>query len=72
LVNFIHCIIHIEALASRDLEPKLHYLLHEEVRVVNFVEAPPLKSFICSFLWGNTGRPRVASLAFGGEVVIKG
>jgi hypothetical protein len=26
-LNFIHCIIHREALASRDLEPKLHSVL---------------------------------------------
>jgi hypothetical protein len=33
----------------------------------------PIKlSLICSFVWGNAGRPRAASLAFGGEVVTKG
>jgi hypothetical protein len=39
-VNFIHSIIHREALASHDLEPKLHSVLQEAVKVVNFVKAP--------------------------------
>jgi hypothetical protein len=43
-VNFIHCIIHREVLASCDLEPKLHSVLKEAVKVVNFVKARPLNS----------------------------
>jgi hypothetical protein len=34
-VNFIHFIIHRKALASRDLEPKLHSVLQEAMKVVN-------------------------------------
>jgi hypothetical protein len=35
-VNFIRCIIHREALASRDLEHKLKSVLQEAAKVVNF------------------------------------
>lgn len=43
------------------------------VKVVNFVEFHPLKSHLFPLLCGgNVGRPQVASLAFGGEVVMKG
>jgi hypothetical protein len=40
--NFIYCIVRREALASRDFEPKLHSVLQEAVKVVNFVKARPL------------------------------
>jgi hypothetical protein len=43
-VNFIHCIIHREGLASRDLQPQLHTVLEETVKVVNSVKARPLNS----------------------------
>jgi hypothetical protein len=49
-VNFMHCIIHREALASRDLEPKLHSVLQEAVKVVNFVKARPLNSRLFAIL----------------------
>jgi hypothetical protein len=45
-VNFIYCIIHKEALASRDLEPKLHSVLQGAVKVVNFVKVHPLNSLL--------------------------
>jgi hypothetical protein len=45
-VDFIHCIIYREALASRDLEPKLHYVLQEAVKVVIFVKARQLNSLL--------------------------
>jgi hypothetical protein len=36
-------------------------------------KSSPIKiSLISSSVWGNAGRPQVASLKFGGEVVIKG
>jgi hypothetical protein len=38
-VNFIHCIIHSEALALRDREPKLHSVPQEKVKFVNIVKA---------------------------------
>jgi hypothetical protein len=41
--NFIHCIIHREALASRDLHQQKHTLLQEAVKVVKFVKPRPLK-----------------------------
>jgi hypothetical protein len=43
-VNFIHCIIHREALASYALQPQLHNVLQEAIKVVNFVKARPLIS----------------------------
>jgi hypothetical protein len=49
-VNFIHCIIHREGLASRDLEPKLHSVLREAVKVVNFVKSRPLNSRLLAIL----------------------
>jgi hypothetical protein len=49
-VNFIHCIIHREALASRDLKPKLHSALQEAVKVVNFVKARLLNSRLFAIL----------------------
>jgi hypothetical protein len=50
-VNFIHCIINRETLASRDLEPKLHSVLQEAVQVVNFVKARPLNSRLFAVLY---------------------
>jgi hypothetical protein len=33
----------------------------------------PIKFLLtCIFVWGNAGRPQIASLAFGGEVLVKG
>jgi hypothetical protein len=49
-VNFIHYIIHTEALVSRNLEPKLHFVLQEAVKVVNFVKARPLQSSLFAVL----------------------
>jgi hypothetical protein len=49
-VNYIHFIIHTEALASRDLEPKLHSVLEDAVIVVNFAKARQLKSRLFAFL----------------------
>jgi hypothetical protein len=49
-VNFINCIIYREALESRDLEPKLHSVLQEAVKVVNFVKARPLNSRLFAVL----------------------
>jgi hypothetical protein len=49
-VNFIHCIIHREALASRGFQPKLHSVLQEAMRVVNFVKARPLNFRIFAVL----------------------
>jgi hypothetical protein len=48
-VNFIRCIIHREALASRDHEPKLHSVLQEAMKVVNFVKDRPLNSRFFQF-----------------------
>jgi hypothetical protein len=49
-MNFIHCIMHREALAPRDLEQKLHSVLQEAVKVVKFVRARPLNSRLFAVL----------------------
>jgi hypothetical protein len=49
-VNSIHCIIHREALASRDLEPKLRSVLQEAVKVLKFVKPRPLNSRLFAVL----------------------
>jgi hypothetical protein len=61
-VNFIHCIMHREALEPRDLEQELHSVLQEAVKVENFVRARPLNSLLIrSFVWGNAGIPQTFS-----------
>jgi hypothetical protein len=49
-MNFVHCIMHREAFAPHDLEPKLHSVLQEAVKVMNFVKAHPLNSHLFAFL----------------------
>jgi hypothetical protein len=49
-VNFMHCIIHREALTSHDLEPKLHSVLQKVVKVMNFVKVHPLNSHLFAIL----------------------
>jgi hypothetical protein len=49
-VNFIHCIIHREALASRGLEPELHSVLQDAAKVVNFAKTRPLNSRLFAVL----------------------
>jgi hypothetical protein len=49
-VNFTHCIIHREVLASCDLEPKLHFVLQEAVKAMNFAKAHPLNSRLFAVL----------------------
>jgi hypothetical protein len=48
--TFYIVLIHTEALASHDLEPKLHSVLKVEVKVVNPVKAHPLKFLIFAVL----------------------
>jgi hypothetical protein len=49
-VNFIHCTMYREALVSHDLEPKLHSLLQEAVKVVNSLKTRPLNSRLFAIL----------------------
>jgi hypothetical protein len=44
------CIIHREALASRDLEPELHSVLQEAVKVVNFAKTRQLNTCLFAVL----------------------
>jgi hypothetical protein len=42
--------MHREAFASHDLEPKLHSVLQEAVKVMNFMKAHPLNSHLFAVL----------------------
>jgi hypothetical protein len=70
-VNFIHRIIHRESLASRDFQPQLHTVLQEAAKVVNFVEAHPLKPRLFVLLCENMQADPNYFFAFGGKVAIK-
>ena len=41
-VNFTHCFIHRESLASRTLEPELKHVLDIAIKVVNYIKTRPL------------------------------
>jgi hypothetical protein len=70
--NFIHRIIHRDALESRDLQPQLHTVLQEAAKVINFVKPRSSEiSPICSAVRGNAGRPQITSIAFGEKIVMK-
>lgn len=41
-INFTHCIIHREALASKTLDPELKRVLETAIKIVNYIKARPL------------------------------
>ena len=41
-VNFTHCIIHRESLASKTLEPELKHVLDSVIKMVNYIKTHPL------------------------------
>ncbi len=57
-----HCIIHREALASRQLSPTLNDVLSEVVIVVNYIKTRPLKSRLFSALCEEMGANHTAVL----------
>lgn len=53
--HWMHCVIHREALASRQLSPELNDVLTEVVSVVNFIKTRPLKVRLFSALCEEMG-----------------
>lgn len=52
-----HCIIHREALASKDMPDQLNtVLLTDTVKVINFIKARALKSRLFTLLQGRYGK----------------
>jgi hypothetical protein len=49
-VNFIHCIIHTHALASRDLQSHMCTVLQGVVKFMSFVKTRPLNSCLFTVL----------------------
>ena len=43
-VKWTHCIIHIDALASKRMSPQLHDVLNCSIKVINFIKSRPLNS----------------------------
>ena len=43
-INFTHCIIHRENLASNTLDPDLKSVLDAEIKIVNFIKSIPLQT----------------------------
>ena len=41
-VNFTHCIIHRESLASKTLEPELKHILDIAIKMVSYIKTRPL------------------------------
>jgi hypothetical protein len=68
----LYIVSFIEALASRDLEPKLLSALQEAVKVVNFVKARPLNSRLFAVLCEEIQADHKSLLVFGGDEVYQG
>ena len=60
--QWTHCVIHREALASRQLSPDLNEILNEVVSVVNFIKTRPLKARLFSALCEEMGADHTAVL----------
>lgn len=54
-VNWTHCVIHREALASRKISPVLHDVLNDSVKVINFIKSRPLNARLFRRLCENMG-----------------
>uniref|UniRef100_A0A8C1M8T8 C2H2-type domain-containing protein n=1 Tax=Cyprinus carpio TaxID=7962 RepID=A0A8C1M8T8_CYPCA len=54
-VQWNHCIIHREALASKRMSPELHEVLNDAVKVINFVESRPLNHRLFERLCHDSG-----------------
>lgn len=59
-----HCMIHREALASKELSPYLNFVLMTIVTVVNYIKMRPLKSRIFAALCKDMGAVRSALLFY--------
>jgi len=60
--QWTHCVIHREALASRQLSPELNKVLTEVVSVVHFIKTRPLKARLFSALCDEMGAEHTAVL----------
>ncbi|XP_051952836.1 zinc finger BED domain-containing protein 5-like [Xyrauchen texanus] len=60
--HWTHCIIHREALASRQLSPELNEVLTEVISVVNFIKTRPLKARLFSALCEEMGADHTSVL----------
>ena len=60
--QWTHCVIHREALASKQLSPDLNEILNEILRVLIFIKTRPLKVRQSSTLWEQTGADQTAVL----------
>ncbi|XP_067231521.1 zinc finger BED domain-containing protein 5-like [Chanodichthys erythropterus] len=52
-IKTIHCVIHREALASKRMSPKLHEVLNDAVKIINFVKSRPLNARLFKKLCGS-------------------
>lgn len=43
-VHWNHCVIHREALASKNISPVLHDVLNDSIKVINFIKSRPLNA----------------------------
>ena len=66
-VKFTHCIIHREALASKNLEPQLRNVLQTAIKVVNFIKSRPVNTRLFATLCQEMGSEH-ESLLFHTEV----
>ncbi|KAK9958613.1 hypothetical protein ABG768_025346 [Culter alburnus] len=54
-IKTIHCVIHREALASKRMSPKLHEVLNDAVKIINFVKSRPLNARLFKKLCDGVG-----------------
>lgn len=60
--HWTHCVIHREALASRQLSPELNKVLTEVVGIANFIKTRPLKARLFSALCEEMGAEHTSVL----------
>ncbi|XP_073328897.1 zinc finger BED domain-containing protein 5-like [Pagrus major] len=60
--HWTHCVIHREALASRQLSPELNEVLTEVVGIVNFIKTRPLKARLLAALCEEMGADHTSVL----------
>ncbi len=54
-ISWLHCSIHREALAAKNMPDDLHAVLNDAVKLVNFIKARPLNSRIFTLLCNEMG-----------------
>ncbi|XP_071052621.1 zinc finger BED domain-containing protein 5-like [Onthophagus taurus] len=54
-VTWVHCMIHREALVSKNMPPNLMSVLDTEVKIINFIKARPLNSRIFAHIYKEMG-----------------